>query len=170
MMLSWMRVRHAGISRRGADLARAFRSLLRHDGQLVMHDSERHRLRGGFDDDAVAFDRTRPVCPPELFDDLVRLGNLATGAQLVEVGAGTGQATLPLAERGLALTAIELGPELAEVAGAKLARFESVKVLTGSFEAWEHLGAVFDVVVTFNSLHWVDPELRYANTARGLPS
>ena len=142
--------------------------MLRHDGELVMHDSERHRLRGGFDDDAVAFDRTRPVCPPELFDDLVRLGNLATGAKVLEVGAGTGQATLPLAERGLAITAIELGPELAAVARAKLARFESVEVLTGSFEAWEHLGSVFDAVVAFNSLHWVDPDMRYAKPARVL--
>jgi hypothetical protein len=68
-------------------------------------DSERLRLRGGFDDDAVAFDRTRA----EVFDDLVHLGNLDAGEQLVEVGAGTGQATLLLAQRGLAITAIELG-------------------------------------------------------------
>lgn len=135
---------------------------------MVKPHSESHRLRGGFDDDAVAFNRTRPVCPAELFDDLVRLGNLATGKQVVEVGAGTGQATLPLAQRGLAITAIELGPELAALARANLASFETVKVLTGSFEDWEPVGAVFDAVVAFNSLHWVDPELRYTKPARVL--
>jgi SAM-dependent methyltransferase len=133
-----------------------------------MPDSERYRLRGGFDDNAAAFDRTRPVCPSELFDDLERLGRLATGKQVVEVGAGTGQATLPLAQRGLTITALELGPELASVARAKLAGFESVTVFTGSLEAWEPLGAAFDAVVSFNSLHWVDPELRYAKPARVL--
>src|SRR5437016_6476289 len=116
-------------------------SLLGQDGQVGMPDSERHRLRAGFDDDAVAFDRTRPGCPEELFDDLVRLGHLVTGKRVLEVGAGTGQATVPLARRGLAVTAIELGPELAAVARTKLARFESVTVVTGSFEDWEPLGA-----------------------------
>jgi SAM-dependent methyltransferase len=135
---------------------------------MVMPDSESHRLREGFDEDATAFDRTRPVCPSELFDDLVRLGNLTTGKQVVEVGAGTGQATRPLAERGLTITAIELGPDLAAVARANLACFESVKVLTGSFEDWQPFGAVFDAVVAFNSLHWVDPELRYTKPARVL--
>ena len=43
------------------------------------------------------------MCPEELFDDLVRLGHLITGKRVVEVGAGTGQATLPLARRGLAI-------------------------------------------------------------------
>ena len=118
----------------------------------------------------MAFDRTRPVCPEELFDDLVRLDHLVTGKRVVEVGAGTGQATLPLARRGLAVTAIELGPELAAVARTKLARFESVTVVTGAFEDWEPLGATFDAVVAFNSLHWVDPQLRYAKPARVLRS
>jgi hypothetical protein len=30
---------------------------------VIEPDCERHRLRGGFDDAAAAYDRTRPVCP-----------------------------------------------------------------------------------------------------------
>jgi protein-L-isoaspartate O-methyltransferase len=74
-------------------------------------------LRGGFDDDAEAYQRTRPVCPPELFDDLMRLAGLAADDRIVEIAPGTGQATVPLAERGLAITAIELGASLADVGG-----------------------------------------------------
>src|SRR5947208_2596785 len=48
----------------------------RHSGNVEVPESERHRLRGGFDEDVFAFDRTRPVCPSELFDDLVLLGDL----------------------------------------------------------------------------------------------
>jgi 16S rRNA A1518/A1519 N6-dimethyltransferase RsmA/KsgA/DIM1 with predicted DNA glycosylase/AP lyase activity len=36
--------------------------------------------------------------------------------RVLEIGCGTGQATFPLAERGLAVTAIELDPELARLA------------------------------------------------------
>ena len=63
-------------------------------------------LRGGFDDDAELYQRTRPVCPPELFDDLMRLAGLAPGDRIIEIAPGTGQATVPLAARGLAITAV----------------------------------------------------------------
>jgi protein-L-isoaspartate O-methyltransferase len=86
------------------------------------------RLRGGFDDDAELYQRTRPVCPPALFDDLVRLAGLAPGDRVIEIAPGTGQATVPLAERGLAITAVELGASLAAVARRRLAGFPAAAV------------------------------------------
>ena len=91
-------------------------------------------LRVGFDDDAEVYERTRPVCPPELFADLIRLARLAPGDRVLEIAPGTGQATIPLAERGLAVTAVELGPALAAAARRRLARFPAVEVVTSSFE------------------------------------
>ena len=35
-------------------------------------------------------------------------------------------------------------------------------MLTAPFEAWEPPEAPFDAVVAFNSLHWIDPQLRYS--------
>jgi SAM-dependent methyltransferase len=66
--------------------------------------------------DAEAYDRTRPVCPDVVFDDLVRLARLGQGDRAAEIGCGTGQATVPLAQRGLAVTAVELGAALADLA------------------------------------------------------
>ena len=54
----------------------------------------------GFDELAEDYDRTRPVCPPAMFDDLVALTGLSAGDRVLEIGCGTGQATVPLAERG----------------------------------------------------------------------
>jgi SAM-dependent methyltransferase len=130
--------------------------------RLMEEGRKRHSLRAGFDQAAEDFDRTRPVCPPQVFDDLVRLAGLASGDRVIEIGCGTGQATVSLAERGLTITAVGLGAELAAVARRRLARFPSVDVLTTSFEAWEPPGAPFDAVVAFNSLHWIDPQLRYS--------
>jgi SAM-dependent methyltransferase len=121
----------------------------------------RHSLRAGFDEAAEAYDRARPVCPPRLFDGLVSLAGLAPADRVVEIGCGTGQATVPLAQRGLAVTALELGAELAAVARRRLAGFASARVITTSFEDWEPQGTPFDAVVAFNSLHWIDPQLRY---------
>lgn len=128
-------------------------------------DSERHWLPAAFDDAAEDYDRTRPVCPPELFDHLVELTGLSAGDQVVEIGCGTGQATIPLSQRGLAVTAIEVGPALATIARRRLAGFPHARVLTGSFEEWEPEDGPFDAMVAFNSLHWIDPEVRYRKPA-----
>jgi SAM-dependent methyltransferase len=126
---------------------------------------ERQRLPATFDEAAEDFDRTRPVCPPELFDDLVALAGLSSGDRVLEIGPGTGQATVPLAWRGLAVTGIEPGPALAAIARRRLAGFPHARIETSSFEAWEPDGAPFHVVAAFNSLHWIDPDVRYRKPA-----
>jgi SAM-dependent methyltransferase len=132
----------------------------------VPEGGSRRELRGGFDADAEAYDRTRPACPGALFDDLVQLAGLARGDRVVEVGCGTGQATVPLAERGLAVTAVELGAALADLARFRAARFPGVSVVTGSFEDWQDTDAApVRAVAVFNALHWIDPHVRYAKPA-----
>lgn len=135
-------------------------------GVRVEPEDIRLELRAGFDLAAGLYDRTRPVCPDALFDDLIRLTDLGQGDAVVEIGCGTGQASLPLAERGLRVTAIELGAGLADLARQKLAGFPSVTITASSFEAWTPDGSQYSDVVAINSLHWVDPELRYAKPAQ----
>jgi SAM-dependent methyltransferase len=125
-------------------------------------DPRRHDLRTGFDRAAEDYQRTRPVCPPQLFDDLINLAGLQAGDRVIEIGCGTGQATVPLAERGLAVTAVELGAELAAIARHRLAGFPAAEVVTCSFEDWQPSSAPFDAAVAVNSLHWIDPQLRYS--------
>ena len=128
----------------------------------VEDDPRRDRLRTAFDRAAEDYQRTRPVCPPQLFDDLIDLAGLEAGDRVLEIGCGTGQATVPLAARGLAVTAVELGAELAAIARRRLAGFPAADVVTSAFEDWPPQGATFDAVVAVNSLHWIDPRLRYS--------
>jgi SAM-dependent methyltransferase len=125
-------------------------------------DPRRHDLRAGFDLAAEDYQRTRPVCPPQLFDDLIYRAGLEAGDRVIEIGCGTGQATVPLAQRGLAVTAIELGAGLAAVARRRLAGFPAAEVVTGTFEDWQPDDAPFDAVVAVSSLHWIDPQRRYS--------
>jgi SAM-dependent methyltransferase len=137
---------------------------------LMSDDTRRHGLRTGFDRAAEDYQRTRPVCPPQLFDDLIELAGLEGGDRVVEIGCGTGQATVPLAERGLAVTGVELGSRLAAVARRRLTGFPAADVVTSSFEDWQPQEAAFDAVVAVNSLHWIDPPLRYSKPHRLLRS
>ncbi|HXH58379.1 class I SAM-dependent methyltransferase [Iamia sp.] len=127
--------------------------------------SERETFRVTFDEDVEAYDRTRPVAPRYVFDDLVELAGLHPGSSVVEVGPGTGQATRPLAERRLQIVALELGPHLAARARRNLAAFTEVEVVTTSYEAWDPDSARFDAVFASNSFHWVDPAIRFHKSA-----
>jgi SAM-dependent methyltransferase len=127
--------------------------------------SSREVWRATFDEDAAAYERVRPVAPASVFDDLVALAGLRPGSSVVEIGPGTGQATRPLAARGLRVLALELGPRLAARARQNLAAFADVEVVTTSFEAWDPGADRFDAVVACNSFHWVDPAVRFAKSA-----
>lgn len=113
---------------------------------------------------AETYDRARPGYPAQLFDDLFALAGLETGVAVLEIGPGTGQASVELARRGARLTAIELGPHLAEIAGRNLAPFPDCPVLTGSFETSQIEGP-FDLVFAATAWHWLDPEVRYLKVA-----
>jgi len=134
----------------------------------VISDADPYFLRTTFNDSPEFYDRARPVPPQQLFDDLVALAHLEPVARLLEIGCGTGQATLPLAERGFEIVGIELGERLADFARRKLAPFPRVKIVASSFEQWNPTGDLFDAVVAFNSFHWIDPELRFAKSAEVL--
>lgn len=115
------------------------------------------------------YDRARPAYPAAIFDDIVSLGRVPGTGRVLEIGCGTGQATRPLAERGHEVVCVELGAELAAFAQRKLAAFPNVRIVNERFEAWEPDGE-YDAVVSFTAFHWIDPEVRFAKTARILRS
>jgi SAM-dependent methyltransferase len=129
---------------------------------------DRVQLRETFDAAAELYDRARPGYPPAMFSDLAELAHLAPGARVLEIGCGTGQATVPMAERGYAIVAVELGPGLAAVARRKLAAFASVTVVVSAFEDWPLPAQPFDAVVSATAFHWLDPATRVSKSADAL--
>jgi len=115
---------------------------------------------------AELYDRARPVYPAQVFDDLVALAGLPEHGRLVEIGCGTGQATLPLAERGFEIVCVELGEQLSAVARRNLAAFPKVAIVNAAFETWEPTDEPFDAVVAFTAFHWIDPDVRYERSWR----
>jgi SAM-dependent methyltransferase len=121
-----------------------------------------------FDEVAELYDRARPGYPKSLVDDLVTLSGLPAGGRILEIGCGTGQLTASLAERGYRLSCLEPGASLAAVARRRLARFADVEVVTHTFESWPLEPRAFDLVVSAQAFHWVDPALRFAKSADAL--
>ena len=86
---------------------------------------------------------------------------------MLEVGARPGKATLPLARRGLLVTALEPGPALAAQARRNLAG-HLVEIVQAPFEEWDGEPGTYAAVVAATSWHWVDPQVRWSAAARAL--
>jgi SAM-dependent methyltransferase len=119
----------------------------------------RRHLGRVFDEVPDLYDRVRPTYPDELFSDLVAITGIDESFAVLEVGCGTGQATLPLARLGCAITAVEPGERTAALARQRLARASNVEVETSSFEAWDDRDRRFDALVAASAWHWVDPSI-----------
>ena len=110
---------------------------------------------------AQLYDRARPGYPAALFDDIVSYANLADDARVLEVGCGTGQATIPMARRGYTIDCLEPGAQMAAIARAKLASFPNVSVTCVSFEAYSCPPAAYDLLLSTTAFHWTDPGIRF---------
>lgn len=124
-------------------------------------------LRTCFDQDAGLYDQARPGFPSALLDDLVDRCGIRAGCALLEIGPGTGQATLELAGRGAHVHAVELGPALADNLRTKVGKLP-VEVDTAGFEQWPLPTLPFDVVASFRAWHWIDAEVRTSKVASAL--
>lgn len=110
---------------------------------------------------ARLYDRARPGYPAALFDDIVSYAKLNDQSRILEVGCGSGQATLPLARRGYAVDCLEPGAQMASIARANLARFPKATVQRADFESFSHPPASYDLLLSATAFHWVDPKIRF---------
>jgi SAM-dependent methyltransferase len=137
--------------------------------------AERHQLRKrSFDAAARLYDRFRPGYPEPLFEDLVRLSGIPEGGRILEIGPGTGQATLPLARRGFSITGVELGTSMARLCRKNLRDLPNVEVLNAAFEDWsaapgpQSLVPNFDLVLSATAFHWIRARLAFTRCAKVL--
>ncbi len=105
---------------------------------------------------AAEYDAARPSYPAELFEELERLtGRPLKGAEVLDVGAGTGIATRLLAARGARVTAVEPSAGMAEVLRQVSPELPLVKA-TGD-ELPFHDGTA-DLITYAQAFHWTDPD------------
>jgi Methyltransferase domain len=78
--------------------------------------TKREQQRGLFDSVAGLYDATRQSYPAQIVDALLATAAIGPGAAVLEIGCGTGQLTRQLAGRGLHVTAIDIGPAMADAA------------------------------------------------------
>ena len=90
-------------------------------------------LRFTFNEDVLNYDRMRPTYVKELYESIIHFSNLDSNKNALEIGIGTGQATLPFLSTGCNLVAVELGEDMARFSKAKFAKFHNFDVINSDF-------------------------------------
>jgi SAM-dependent methyltransferase len=117
---------------------------------------EDRRRAESFGSVARLYDRARPTYPAELVDAL-----LSDGARRVlDVGCGTGIAGALFAARGCEVTGVEVDARMAAVA-----RTKGLAVEVASFEDWDDRGRRFELLISAQAWHWIEPRPGVAKAA-----
>jgi cyclopropane fatty-acyl-phospholipid synthase-like methyltransferase len=104
----------------------------------------------------------RPDYPEELIKIIIDKTNLTAGSKLLEIGSGTGRATIKFADLGFEIVCIEPGIEGIEQAKAKLkGKDKNIKFIASVFEDYSAPAEYFDVIISAQAWHWVTQPLGY---------
>jgi SAM-dependent methyltransferase len=121
-----------------------------------------------FGEVAVLYDRSRPSYPPALVDDLVALAGLDGERPVLEVGSGTGKATVAFASRGIPVLALEPSEEMASIGRRNCAGYPGVRIEVTDFERWRPGDQRYPLIFAAQSWHWIEPEVRYRRAREAL--
>ena len=108
---------------------------------------ERHRAES-FGAVAELYDRVRPSYPSALVDALL----LERPRRVLDIGCGTGIAGALLDARGCEVLGVEIDERM-----ARLARARGLQVEIAPFEQWDAEGRLFELAISAQAWHWIDP-------------
>lgn len=111
-------------------------------------------LKLTFNENVVNYDNIRPTYPDELFEDIFTYANLDNYSKLLEIGIGTGQATLPFFNKGFNITAIDIGYNLCEFVKKKFVN-NNFQIINDDFMKHDFQQGQFDLIYSATAFHWL---------------
>jgi SAM-dependent methyltransferase len=127
---------------------------------------ETDRKRGAlFETAALDYDSYRPSYPIVVICEIVSLSNLKSSSRLLEVGCGTGKATVHFASRGYMIDCLDPGKRLIAFAKRSCKAWPNVSFRIGTFEDVQLQAGSYDLIYAAQAFHWVDPKLRLSKAA-----
>ncbi len=111
---------------------------------------------------AGIYEEIRPSYPDQLIQDVISITDLKPEDRLLEIGAGTGKATLQFAHKGYLIHAVEIGEEMAEILREKCTGFPNVTIDVASFEEWTCSdGLKYNMIYSAQAFHWINKNIKY---------
>jgi len=104
------------------------------------------------------YDKYRLDYPEELVDYVV--SKIPSSAKLLEIGAGTGIASVMFAKKNFSLSLVEPSEDLLNIAKKKLREYK-VSYHQNKFEKADLPTEAFDLVYSAQAFHWVHPKVGF---------
>ena len=106
------------------------------------------------------YDTARPGYPKELYDTVMKFAELGTEAEVLEVGAGTGQATDLFLQGDFRFDLLEVSEEQVLFLKQKYRDNPRVTVKKDYFEQYK-AEKKYDLIYSATAFHWVDSWIGY---------
>ena len=117
-------------------------------------------FEASFDVLADNYHSVRPGYPALLFKDIKSQCNIDRNSRLLEIGAGSGIATIELVKMGCHIVAVEPGAHLAAIIKGQIGKFKNVQIFEETFENFRAVDK-FDVILAFTAFHWLNQKDKY---------
>jgi SAM-dependent methyltransferase len=118
-----------------------------------------------FETSALDYEQYRPSYPSPIIREVVALSNLKSSSRILEIGCGTGKATVHFASRGYTIDCIDPGERLLAFAKRNCQAWQNVTFKTGKFEHVRLEAGSYDLIFSAHALHWVEPKVRLSKAA-----
>lgn len=118
-------------------------------------------LEWTFDTVATIYEKLRPGYNDGLYKTLFDYIPIDKSSNVVEIGIGGGQATLPVLKTGCKLTAVEYGEQFSALCRDKFREYPDFNVITNKFENVDFENNAYDLVYSASAFHWIPEEIGY---------
>ena len=110
---------------------------------------------------AELYDKMRPDYPDTLYNQIFSYKKITETSTALEIGIGTGQATLPILDTGCTVTAIELGDNLSSFVAEKFRSYPNFSIVNAAFPDISLPDSSFDLIYSATAFHWIPEETGY---------
>jgi len=117
-----------------------------------------NELGKSFDASADEYLRARSEYPSELIEHIIDTTKLEPGSKLLDVGCGSGQATIAFSSRGYHVVAIDPAEHALDLLSNRNTDISNIEITHSTLEGFEAPDSSFDLIICAQAFHWLDPQ------------
>ena len=121
-----------------------------------------------FGEVAEIYHRVRPGYPEDLYDWILETSGVNQDELLIDVGCGTGKASISFVKRGFTVIGIEPDPMMARIAAREFNDFETFSIEQRTLDDFGAASAEAGLMYAGQSWHWMNPDTRFECAASAL--
>ncbi len=123
------------------------------------------RLKKSFSKISNTYQSGRKGYVSKVFLDILGFSKTKKSGIILDVGCGTGLSTFYFAKKGYNIIGLDIGKELLDKAKFYTKNFSNAKYLLGSFEKIKLKPNYFDLIISGQAFHWLNPKVAYKKSA-----